>query len=78
MSEEPWEDLDGWRRNAAKFRSDWHLWQVGMAPHWKRLRRDRDTHAYVNLYVESFRLTPYLWGHVAAVLLPIFLILTFI
>lgn len=66
-----WKDEDGWRKNLAKFRSEWKLLRIGMSPQWTRLRQSPDAHSYVNLYVEAFRLSPYLWGHLAAVAVPV-------
>lgn len=48
-----------------KLRLEWLLMADIMRKHWKRwLRKPWDSHAYVNLFVESRRASPYLTGHV--------------
>lgn len=64
-------DDDGWRRNVKKLGSEWRASKIGMQPHWRRFWSEPDVHAYVNLFVESRRISPYLWGHVDAVLYPV-------
>jgi hypothetical protein len=62
---------DGIGRNAARFRLEIKLLRREMSGHWRRwLRRPWDVHAYVNLWVESARIAPYLVGHVYCVLVP--------
>jgi len=58
---------DGLARDWKKLKLEWALMQDVMRPHWARWRRKPlDTHAYVNLFVESRRASPYLTGHVDA------------
>lgn len=61
---------NGIGRNIAKLRSEWRASQIGMQPHWKRFFEDVSVHSYVNLFVESRRISPYLWGHVDSILYP--------
>lgn len=62
-------DKDGLARDWKKLRMEWALMQDIMKVHWKRwIRKPWDTHAYVNLFVESRRASPYLTGHVDAIL----------
>jgi len=47
---------------------------VGMKPHYKRLFawNPKDVaHAYVNLFVESRRISPYFMGHVDSLFYPV-------
>lgn len=67
MTEE-WRDLDGIEKNIDKMKKEWAKLSVEMKPHWKRFFKSPfDTHSYVNLFVESRRLCPYLIGHIDAV-----------
>ena len=60
------------KNNIEKLDEHTDLTNEGMKPHWKRwLKAPWDVHAYVNLFVESRRLSPYLMGHIDAVLYPI-------
>jgi hypothetical protein len=68
---------DGFARNIAKIKSEWSESRAYMVPHWDRFLHKPDTHAYVNLFVESRRHSPYLWGHVDALLYPIIIVLLF-
>lgn len=67
QQKEPWRDLDGWEKNVSKFKNEFQLHRIGMHPHWKRMKEEPSTHAYVNLFVESVRLAPYTWGHAIAI-----------
>lgn len=61
----PYRGKDGLARDIAKLRVEYGLMADIMKPHWRRWRRRPwDTHAYVNLWVESRRASPYLTGHV--------------
>lgn len=67
MAEE-WKDLDGVEKNIDKLKKEWAKLSAEMKPHWKRFFKSPfDTHSYVNLFVESRRLSPYLTGHIDAV-----------
>jgi hypothetical protein len=67
MTEE-WRDLDGVEKNIDKMKKEWAKLSIEMKPHWKRFFKSPfDTHSYVNLFVESRRLSPYLIGHIDAV-----------
>lgn len=70
MSDNP-KGKEGLARNIAKFRMEAKHLRRFMGPHWSRwIRRPWDVHAYVNLWVESCRLVPYLMGHIYCVLVP--------
>lgn len=65
---------DGWRRNAVKLKEEFKHMSKFMGEDWKRwFKAPWDMHAYVNLFVESRRLSPYFTGHVDAVLYPVLL-----
>lgn len=73
---------DGLKRNVAKLLEEGKIWYVAMGPHWKRFFKsltpkhwDDFFHAYVNLYVESNRASPYFVGHMEAVAVPLGVIL---
>ena len=69
-----WEN--GFGRNLVKMREETRMLHRFMGPHLKRwLKKPWDSHAYVNLFVESRRLTPYLIGHIDAVLYPLLAIM---
>ena len=70
-----WEDKDGVARNIDKFMKEWVKLTEEMKPHWSRFfKHPFDGHSYVNLFVESRRISPYLIGHIDAVLYPVLLI----
>jgi hypothetical protein len=70
-----WEDKDGVARNIDKFKKEWAKLSTEMKPHWSRFfKHPFDGHSYVNLFVESRRISPYLIGHIDAVLYPVLLI----
>lgn len=63
--------LDNWK----KIKTEYRLLRKSMKPHVRRFvesfKNPRDiTHAYVNLFVESRRISPYLTGHIDGVLYP--------
>lgn len=60
----------GWR-NFVKLGDEGILLMEGMKEHYARAREDKDSHGYVNLFVEARRISPYFIGHVDAVLYPI-------
>jgi len=66
--------MDGIKRNFNKLRSEWRYVNRVMGPHWERFFRHPDSHAYVNLFVEARRASPYLFGHIDAVLYPCLLV----
>lgn len=64
------------RSNTSKLKEEREILKAYMIPHWERfLKRPFDGHSYVNLFVESRRISPYLTGHVDAVLYPLLIIL---
>lgn len=66
------EDLDGAAKNWAKFQKEWAKLTAEMRPHWARFcEHPFDGHSYVNLFVESRRISAYLLGHIDAVLYPL-------
>lgn len=66
---EPQRDLDGIEKNIDKLKKEWVKTREHLKPEWQRfLKRPWDTHTYVNLFVEARRVSPYLTGHVDAVL----------
>ncbi len=65
---------DGFIKNLEKFSSEYKRLRTEMAPHWSRMWKDKDSHSYVNLFVESRRSSPYLMGHIDAILYPILII----
>jgi hypothetical protein len=71
-----WKDLDGVDKNIQKAKQEWEKLKNEMKPHWGRFfKRPFDTHSYVNLFVESRRISPYLIGHIDAILYPLLIIL---
>ena len=69
------EDLDGIEKNLDKFKKEWAKLSLEMKPHWKRFfKNPLNSHSYVNLFVESRRISPYLIGHIDSVLYPATLI----
>lgn len=69
------EDLDGIEKNLDKFKKEWAKLSLEMKPHWKRFfKNPLNLHSYVNLFVESRRISPYLIGHIDSVLYPATLI----
>jgi hypothetical protein len=73
---EEWKDLDGAEKNLDKFKKEWAKLSLEMKPHWKRFFQNPfNVHSYVNLFVESRRISPYLLGHIDSVLYPIVLII---
>jgi hypothetical protein len=74
MAEE-WKDLDGLEKNLDKFKKEWAKLSLEMKPHWKRFfKNPLNLHSYVNLFVESRRISPYLIGHIDSILYPTALI----
>lgn len=68
---EEWKDLDGAARNIDKFKKEYAKLVKEMKPHWARFfKRPFDGHSYINLFVEARRTSPYLTGHIDAVLYP--------
>ena len=66
------EDKDGLEKNVEKYKEEWAKVSQEMKPHWKRFfKSPLDTHSYVNLFVEARRVSPYLTGHIDAILYPI-------
>lgn len=66
------EDKDGLEKNIDKFKKEWAKLSEEMKPHWARFfKHPFDGHSYINLFVESRRISPYLIGHIDAVLYPI-------
>ena len=64
-------DLDGIEKNIDKFKKEWVKFSVEMKPHLKRyFKNPLNLHSYVNLFVESRRISPYLTGHVDSILYP--------
>lgn len=60
-----------------KYHAERVLDQTG--DHWRRwLSNPLDGHAYVNLFVESARASPYLIGHVDAILYPTLLVVAIV
>lgn len=75
---EAWRDKDGLEKNVEKFTSEWKKLKDAMKPEFVRfLKRPWDVHSYVNLLVESRRCSPYLIGHIDAVLYPILIVAIF-
>jgi hypothetical protein len=63
---------DGVQRNVLKLREEIAFWwDATKEDRLRWLKRPWDLHAYVNMYVESRRASPYLTGHVDAVLYPL-------
>lgn len=61
-----------------KWKAEWNQWKYIMGREVYLLKEElKDEgpaalgHYYVDLYVESMRHAPYLWGHVAAITTPI-------
>ena len=64
-----WEDKDGAKRNIDKFKKEWDKVKDVMKPEWQRFfQHPFDGHSYINLFVESRRISPYLIGHIDAIL----------
>lgn len=73
---EEWKDLDGVEKNLDKFRKEWSILRLEMKPHWKRFFQNPfNVHSYVNLFVESRRISPYLIGHIDSILYPTIVVL---
>lgn len=68
-------DLDGIEKNLDKLKKEYAKLRDGMKPHWQRFKSEKDTHSYVNLFVEAMRLSPYLIGHIDAIAWPVMLAL---
>lgn len=69
---EEWKDRDGLEKNIHKFGEEWRKVQGALKPNCIRFfKRPLDTHTYVNLFVEARRASPYLLGHIDAILYPI-------
>lgn len=70
------EDLDGAAKNWAKFKSECAKLKLALKPEWARFFKSPwDGHSYVNLFVEARRCSPYLTGHIDAVLYPVLIAL---
>lgn len=66
------ENKDGIERNIDKFKKEWAKLAEAMKPEWSRFfKHPFDGHSYINLFVESRRISPYLIGHIDAILYPI-------
>lgn len=66
------EDLDGAEKNWHKFKKEYAKLNTEMKPHWARFFKSPfDGHSFVNLFVEARRISPYLTGHIDAVLYPV-------
>jgi hypothetical protein len=66
---------DGLERNVIKLSAETKRWWEESKEHRLRwLKKPWDMHAYVNMYVESRRISPYLTGHVDAILYPAVLV----
>lgn len=66
------EDLDGAEKNLDKFKKEWVKLSTEMKPHWQRFfKHPFDGHSYINLFVESRRISAYLLGHIDAILYPL-------
>lgn len=66
------EDLDGAEKNLDKFKKEWAKLSTEMKPHWQRFfKHPFDGHSYINLFVESRRISTYLLGHIDAILYPL-------
>lgn len=73
------DDLDGVAKNLDKFKREFNYLRQMMVPHVSRwIKQPWNSHAYVNLWVEALRASPYLTGHVLAVLFPLLVLLIFI
>jgi hypothetical protein len=63
---------NGLAKNLEKLQIEWEDMRVLMRPHIARWKKAPwNMHSYVNLFVEARRISPYLVGHVDAVLYPI-------
>ena len=63
--------LNGLERNIAKLKQEWKFLSQrpdGQVTDW--LKKPWDLHAYVDIYVETMRASPYLMGHIYAVVIP--------
>lgn len=67
MSDEP-KGKDGLARNWARFKQEAKILRREMGPAWKRFKA-LESHAYTNLWVESFQLAAYLMGHIVGLIL---------
>jgi hypothetical protein len=73
---EPQRDLDGVEKNIDKLSKEWARTREYLKPEWQRfLKTPWDGHSYVNLFVEARRVSPYLSGHVDAIMYPVLIIL---
>jgi hypothetical protein len=67
-----WEDKDGLEKNIEKMSNEWNKLKKEMKPHWLRFfKRPYDGHSFVNLFVESRRISPYFTGHIDSILYPV-------
>ena len=62
---------DGIQRNIGKLIDEYYLMQTAVKAHDKRWKEDKDSHAWVNLFVERNRISPYFMGHIDAVVYPV-------
>lgn len=67
-------DKDGLEKNLDKLSKEWARLKLEMRPHVDRLKRDKDSHAYTNLFVEAMRISPYLLGHFDAIVYPLLIL----
>lgn len=73
-----YKDTNGIRRNIGKLVDEFINMQESVKKHDRRWEEDKDSHAWVNLFVERNRASPYFMGHVDAVIYPLCLILILI
>jgi len=67
-----WKDKDGLEKNIEKMGNEWNNLKEEMKPHWLRFcKRPYDWHSFVNLFVESRRISPYFTGHIDSILYPL-------
>lgn len=67
--------LDKAKTNIRKMKVELQKLSVEMPVHIDRwVERPWDAHAFVNLFVEARRISPYLTGHVDAVLYPLLVV----
>ena len=48
--------MDRFLNNLKKLKLELEYLKKAMAPHWSRFLRERDSHSYVNLFVEAQRI----------------------
>lgn len=71
-----WRDKDGLEKDLDKMGKEWIKLKAEMKPHWIRFfKKPYDGHSFVNLFVESRRISPYFTGHIDSFLYPILIAL---